>query len=204
MAADQVFINCPFDDQFKPLFDAILFAVHDLGFRARHALVDNTDAVRLIRIYKELTRTKYSIHDISRVEVGGKLRLPRFNMPFEAGIAYALHEGSRGASKHHMLLLDSEPYRYQASLSDVAGLDPKIHGRDPKAAIAAVRTFLATKSGNPGLPGGQFISDRYDLFRAKARKAAKATHISVRELKSWSYVNDLQLMMVKWIQDNPS
>lgn len=34
-----VFINCPFDKKYKPLLDASVFAVHDLGFQARHALM---------------------------------------------------------------------------------------------------------------------------------------------------------------------
>jgi hypothetical protein len=29
-----VFINCPFDEQYKPLFEALVFAVFDCGFRA--------------------------------------------------------------------------------------------------------------------------------------------------------------------------
>ena len=33
--SDHVFINCPFDDQYKPLFNAIVFAIHDCGFVAR-------------------------------------------------------------------------------------------------------------------------------------------------------------------------
>jgi hypothetical protein len=48
-------------------------------------------------------------------------------MPFEAGIAYAAHISGTIRRPHHVLLLDSAPYRYQASLSDAAGLDPKIH-----------------------------------------------------------------------------
>ena len=32
-----VFINCPFDDSYNPLFEAIVFAVHDIGFRPRCA-----------------------------------------------------------------------------------------------------------------------------------------------------------------------
>jgi len=28
-----VFINCPFDPEYAPLFEAIVFAVHDAGFR---------------------------------------------------------------------------------------------------------------------------------------------------------------------------
>lgn len=32
-----VFINCPFDDEYKPLFYAIVFAVNDLRFQAKCA-----------------------------------------------------------------------------------------------------------------------------------------------------------------------
>jgi hypothetical protein len=32
-----VFINCPFDDQYQPLFYAIVFALNDLRFRPRCA-----------------------------------------------------------------------------------------------------------------------------------------------------------------------
>ena len=35
---DNVFINCPFDSAYKPLFDAMVFTVHDCGFVARCAL----------------------------------------------------------------------------------------------------------------------------------------------------------------------
>lgn len=33
-----VFINCPFDDEYKPLLRALLFSVIDLGFEPRIAL----------------------------------------------------------------------------------------------------------------------------------------------------------------------
>ena len=33
-----MFINCPFDAVYEPLFDAIVFAVYDCGFIARCAL----------------------------------------------------------------------------------------------------------------------------------------------------------------------
>lgn len=37
-AAENVFINCPFDDEYQPLFRALVFAVQDCGFVARSAL----------------------------------------------------------------------------------------------------------------------------------------------------------------------
>jgi hypothetical protein len=82
--ADQVFINCPFDDDYRPLFRAIVFAVIDCGFTPRCALEAISGAVRLQRIVDIVRECKYGIHDLSRVELSDGL--PRFNMPFELGI----------------------------------------------------------------------------------------------------------------------
>jgi len=35
---DSVFINCPFDQEYERLFQALFFAIHDCGFVARCAL----------------------------------------------------------------------------------------------------------------------------------------------------------------------
>ncbi len=35
---NNVFINCPFDSDYKHLFDAMVFAIHDCGFIARCTL----------------------------------------------------------------------------------------------------------------------------------------------------------------------
>jgi len=197
-----VFVNCPFDSSYKPLLDATIFAIHDLGFKARHALIDDGDAVRLTRIAREIGNSKYSIHDISRVESSGILNLPRFNMPFEAGIAYCHHYRAKRGSEHHLLVLDSESYRYHASLSDVAGLDAKIHDNDPEKIVGAVRSFLVRKSGGAG-PGAAHIWKRYGLFLTLLEKEAARRHLTMAELRSLEYVSDLQDLMAKWISANP-
>jgi hypothetical protein len=199
----RVFLNCPFDSKYKPLFDAAVFTIHDLGFQARHALIDNATPVRLTRIAEEIQRAKYTVHDLSRVETSGKLKLPRFNMPFEAGMAYAMQQAARAQAAKHFLILDASPYRYQAALSDVAGLDPKIHNNDPALVVKAIRNFLVAKSGVVGVPGHTYIAKRQALFFAKLPVLAGALHISLREIKSWEYVNDLQALIVKWIGQNP-
>ncbi|CAM4066958.1 hypothetical protein [Roseateles saccharophilus] len=147
----RVFINCPFDDEYKPLFDAIVFTIHDLGFQARHALIDNSSVIRVERIATEIATCKYSIHDMSRVEVGAN-KLPRFNMPFEAGIAYTVHALQPKGREHHMGVLDSKPYQYQASISDLAGLDPKVHGNDPDQVIQCVREILQRTCASASRP----------------------------------------------------
>jgi hypothetical protein len=34
LLSEHVFINCPFDHRYKPIFEGIVFAVSDLGFVA--------------------------------------------------------------------------------------------------------------------------------------------------------------------------
>jgi len=46
-----VFINCPFDDAYRPIFEALVFAVHDCGYIARCSLeVDDASEVRIDKI----------------------------------------------------------------------------------------------------------------------------------------------------------
>ena len=49
----QVFVNCPFDDEYRPLLRAAIFTVQACGFTARIAL-ENTgsEGVRLDRLVK--------------------------------------------------------------------------------------------------------------------------------------------------------
>ncbi|SAI54150.1 Uncharacterised protein [Bordetella ansorpii] len=198
----RVFLNCPFDDDFKPLFDAIIFTIQDLGFQARHALIDNASALRVERIASEIATCKYSLHDMSRVQLGAN-HLPRFNMPFEAGIAYAVYAMNPYKRDHHIGILDEVPYQHNASISDLAGLDPKIHHNDRDKAISCVRDFLRKKSAT-SLPGAAHVTQRYLAFEGVLAKAAKAQKVELSELRSWDYANDLQATMADWIRQNPS
>src|SRR5438045_3535035 len=105
-----VFINCPFDNKYTPLFQAIIFTVHDCGFRPRCALeASNAGQFRLEKIMGIINECKYGIHDISRTKLDTINRLPRFNMPLELG----LDLGSRrfGSQRHKgkiHLIMDME------------------------------------------------------------------------------------------------
>jgi hypothetical protein len=82
-----VFINCPFDAAYRPLFEGIVFAVHDCGYIARCSLeVTDASQVRIEKISGIIASCKFGIHDISRTELDAATRLPRFNMPLELGM----------------------------------------------------------------------------------------------------------------------
>ena len=70
MAFDtNVFVNCPFDEEYLPLLRPLLFTVIHLGFTPRIAL-ENLDsgAPRIQRIVSLIEESKYGVHDISRLK----------------------------------------------------------------------------------------------------------------------------------------
>jgi hypothetical protein len=82
MAADtnrDVFVNCPFDDQYREFFYAIVFTVIRSGFVARCALeTDNSADNRFDKICQIIKECRYGIHDISRTEPDGPVAWVRF------------------------------------------------------------------------------------------------------------------------------
>ena len=110
-----VFINCPFDKEYQPLFDAIAFCVSACGFVPRCTL-ELTDAgeVRIENIYRLIAQCNHGIHDISRTEVKGQpYQLPRFNMPLELGIFLGAKRFGAHSSQKRCLIMDRAPYRYK-------------------------------------------------------------------------------------------
>jgi hypothetical protein len=70
LASKAVFVNCPFDVEFKQIFRSMIFAVIPSGYNPRCAL-DSTDGAEIIvsKIATMLGECDYGIHDLSRVEV---------------------------------------------------------------------------------------------------------------------------------------
>jgi hypothetical protein len=69
-----VFINCPFDDKYLQLLHSILFAAIYLGFDPRIA-AERSDSgeQRVDKICRLIERSKYSIHDLSRLQPERKM-----------------------------------------------------------------------------------------------------------------------------------
>ena len=88
-SARDVFINCPFDLTYKPVFWAVVFTVLRSGFSPRCALeTDDSSENRLAKIEAIIEECRYGIHDISRTAGDGDPPLPRFNMPLELGLFF--------------------------------------------------------------------------------------------------------------------
>ncbi len=195
---DNVFINCPFDGQYKPLFDALVFAVHGAGFVARSALeISDATQNRYDKILKIISECRYGVHDISRTEPDSETLLPRFNMPLELGLFLGCKRFGDGIqSTKSCLIVDREPYRYQKFISDLAGQDIYSHENNPEEAIGLVRNWLFTESKRAGIPGKEAMSLRYRRFREQLPEICAEMEIQVGELTFKDYFD----FVVEWLK----
>ena len=68
MSATDVFVNCPFDDDYKPHFEAILFTITASSYRVRCALEEaNSTSIRFEKLCRLIRESNKSIHDLSRL-----------------------------------------------------------------------------------------------------------------------------------------
>src|SRR5688572_25017523 len=163
-----VFINCPFDPSYKPLFHSIVFTVFDVGFKPRCSLeTSNAGRIRINKIADIIAECKYGIHDLSRVELDTTTGLPRFNMPLELGIDLGCKMFGKPRQREKILLiLDEKKYRYQAYISDIAGQDIKEHKNLEENVIEEVRNWLRHELDPRTviIPSCERIFQRYTAF----------------------------------------
>ncbi|OFV94142.1 MAG: hypothetical protein A3F68_00015 [Acidobacteria bacterium RIFCSPLOWO2_12_FULL_54_10] len=198
-----VFLNVPFDDKYRTMFEALVFAVHDCGFVARSAFEsDDATQVRLAKLFEIIGSSKYGIHDISCTSVDGIHRLPRFNMPFELGLFMGVKQfGGLIHSRKRGLVLDRERYRYQIFCSDIAGQDIRAHNNRPSDAIRSVRNWLRASPDTRGkkLPGADYIYRRYQAFRYQLPRLRKHFNLDQGDLDFVDYTS----LVVGWLKANP-
>ena len=147
---NSVFLNVPYDKEFIGLYVAYIVGLCQLNLVPHLASEIPGGDRRLNKIFKLIQSCRYSIHDLSRVEVNvTTAAVPRFNMPLELGMTITwqtLHP-----SRHSWFVLESEPYRLQRSASDLNGTDPNIHSGNAEGVLRELCNIFR-RSGVPSVP----------------------------------------------------
>jgi hypothetical protein len=196
---NNVFINCPFDDRYDPLFLAMVFAIHLVGFRVRCSKEVNKGGDRLEKIMHLIRSCKYGIHDISRIQRTNKM--PRFNMPFELGIDMAYQSGGNTKCKtKNILIMETHEYRYKQFISDLSGRDISPHYDRVSTVIDIVRDWLndalrGTKK-HP-LPAGDLILKEYRKFQRNLRPMCAQLQLERNHMT----FSDYHFVVAKFIAD---
>lgn len=145
-----IFINCPFDDDFKPILKVLIFGCVYLGYKPLLSETINSAESRVIGIKNLISQAKYSLHDLSRMKSSKKDELARFNMPFELGLDIGCrYFGSSQQQEKYLLILDSEKYRYQKAISDLSGNDIETHQDSPEKALRKFRNWIFKIKNTP-------------------------------------------------------
>ncbi|MBI4517158.1 MAG: hypothetical protein HY699_15235 [Deltaproteobacteria bacterium] len=156
-----VFLNIPYDAKFERLYLAFIAGLTGLGLDPRCVLEIPPQARawnRLDRIVQLLQSCDASIHDLSRVERSHEPpRCPRFNMPFELGLAVGL---SQLSDTHRWFVFEAKAYRLQKSLSDLNGFDPFVHEGTPEGVMRALTNAFVADGPLPA------VDDLMELYRA--------------------------------------
>lgn len=192
-----VFINCPFDGEYQPLFRALVFAVHDCGLKPRCALErDDGSEVRIQKIRRIIAESDFGVHDISRTELDERSGLPRFNMPLELGIFLgATYYGRRAQRAKACIIFDREQYRYQVFCSDLAGHDIRAHAGQEREVIRGVRDAARSWAPSRALPGAAVIFARYQHFMGSLPALAARMGLQPDALT----FHDLTALIKEWL-----
>lgn len=163
-----VFVNCPFDDAYRPLFHAIVFTIVRSGFVPRCALeTDDGAENRFNKICDIIGQCRFGVHDISRTECDGSPPLPRFNMPLELGLYLGAKKfGADGQNRKSCIIFDREQYRYQRYISDIAGQDIHAHSGNTAVLIEHLAAWLRHRSRDRKVPGGRVMAQEFEVFQA--------------------------------------
>lgn len=195
-----VFINCPFDSDYTPIFEAIVFAVHAAGFRARSARERlDSSQIRLQKIIELIAASRFSIHDLSRTDLDPVNALPRFNMPLELGIDLGCKAYRASRADKSLLIFDSEQYRFQKFISDLSGQDFHQHSNDPRVAVARIRNWLRSESGRSDIPGGAATYSLYETFRIELPSICERLKLDMSDLT----FADFSSAVSHWLRDRP-
>jgi hypothetical protein len=186
-----VFINCPYDQEYSPLLRALAFTLLYLKMEPKLSQTISSSAIRINEIKIHIRNSKYGIHDISRSKPMKKNELPRFNMVYELGLDIGCSEyGGKKFKGKRALILETEKHHYHKVISDISGQDIEAHNDDPKNLILKVRNWLSNNNSGAIIPGHSEIWIAFNQFNADltSNLLSKYTPSDIEEMPVGDYI----------------
>jgi hypothetical protein len=148
---NSVFLNVPYDAAFKATYLAYLSGLVALGLSPKATLAIPGGVARLDRIFNLIQSCRYSLHDLSRVELDSSdPPTPRFNMPMELGMSIVW--AKLNPNRHTWFVFESVERRAQKSISDLNGTDCNIHGGDEEGVMRELCNAFVRRSNRATVP----------------------------------------------------
>jgi hypothetical protein len=169
---ESAFLNIPYDRRYESLYLAFIAGLCAFGLTPRATIEIPSPKRRLERIIELIRGCEYSFHDLSRVELDRHSpATPRFNMPFELGLAVDWAGGAD--SGHEWFVFESKAHRLEKSLSDLNGTDPHVHDGTAHGVLRGLTNALTRKRHRPDLA-------QLDAIYRDLRKAARKIKLELK------------------------
>jgi hypothetical protein len=151
---ESAFLNIPYDRNYEPLYLAFIAGLSAFGLVPHATIESNSPAT------------------------------PRFNMPFELGLAV---DWALGANpKHEWFVFESRAHRLEKSLSDLNGTDPHVHDGTPHGVLRRLINALSRKVHDPNLT--QLDAIFRDLSKAARKVKLEMRGGSLFEARPFKYL----------------
>lgn len=198
-----VFINCPFDEEYFHLLRPLLFTIICLGYNPRIASERlDSGETRIDKICELIKTSRYSIHDLSRLKSKEADEFYRLNMPFELGVEYGCRRFTSGRLRQkRCLILEANKYDYARALSDISGVDIRSHENEPAQVMQVVRDWFVQTVGLRKVSSATKIRYRFYAFASDFYGARVAEGFSDEDLNMMP-VPEYADFIREWIADD--
>lgn len=199
MDSQKIFVNCPFDNHYFSLLKPLLFTLVYMNLKPQISEITDSGQIRINKIINFIKNSKYSIHDLSRMEPLITGDLPRFNMPFECGIDFGIrYSGNNEYDDKIFLILEKEKHRYDEVISDISGNDIQAHKNDREIIIKVIRDWY--KVSNPNVPRHKEIWLAFNQFEYDYEQILIHEDYDPKDIKSLTF-SDIIEFMQDWISN---
>ena len=181
------FINMPYAPLYERVYLAFIAGVAVFGMVPTSAVKDPSSHFQLDRIFDLVAASDYSFHDLSHMSLDRtKPRTPRFNMPFELGLAVAMSRLKN--PRHQWFVFDTQRYRVAKALSDLGGVTVRVHDRSPDSILRCLVNALDREDRKPSLQQLQAIFAAVEKVARQLKRNLGRDLFDARPFGELSYV----------------
>jgi hypothetical protein len=181
------FINMPYAALYERVYLAFIAGVAGFGMVPTAAVKDPSSHFQLDRIFDLVAASDYSFHDLSHMSLDrAKPRTPRFNMPFELGLAVATARLKN--PNHQWFVFDTQRFRVVKALSDLGGVTVRVHDRSADSVLRCLVNALDREDRKPSLQELQAIFAAVEKVARQLKRNLGRDLFDARPFGELSYV----------------
>jgi hypothetical protein len=184
------FINLPYSKRYEKVYLAFIAGIAGYGLVPTAAVRDPSSHYQLERIFNLISSAQYSFHDLSWMSLDRTPpRTPRLNMAFELGLAIAYTKCKD--ADHQWFVFDTMRYRLGKALSDLGGINARIHDWSPRSVLRALMNALAREEHQPTLQNLMQIYRDVETMSRRIKAAYSDDIFETRPFADLAYVANI-------------